>query len=446
MTSNWQTELNECLADNPVLWDEKSRVKYSSDFSHFSPLLYENVKGYTAECVASPRNEAELNAIIKVAAKYKVPITPRGLGTCNFGQGIPLTGGILLDLSNLNAILEIGEGSIRVEAGAKLGAMEAAAREQGYELPVLPSTFMTSTIAGYVCGGFGGIGSITWGTIWEDFVLGLKVKTISEQPETIVLSGAEEVLPYIHTYGVIGIITELTIRTVPKVNWMQWAVTFEDWDRACEFGLSVAADESVNKRLVSVKEWPLASSFKPLKLSAERHAVLLELDETYEAEFAKNAEAWGGRIEIRWGYDRYHKGLGVSDFSWGHTTLWARKADPTITYHQATMKTDRFIAVMKAIRNDFPEVTNALEFAKRNGELVAFGGPLFTYQGREHLDRLTQAYIDLDVFIEDPHTYDLEAGGRSYPIDKLWDIKRRNDPYELLNQLKLGRPSAGSVQ
>lgn len=436
MDQNWKSKLKEQLSPECLLWDEASLAKYSMDYHHFSPVLSRELKDKVAECIVSPRNEEELDLALFRLTEDLVPITVRGNGTGNYGQAVPLTGGAVLNLANMNEVLEIGDGYMRVEPGARLGKMDELARAAGQEVLMMPSTFHTASIGGFISGGFGGIGSITWGTIWDGFVEEITVKTIESSPRTLTLTG-DEIRPYLHTYGVVGIISELRVKLAPKVEWMQWAVTFANWEDAVRFAKELAADDSFTKRLVSVHEWPVSQYFKTLKLPSGRAAVLLEIDEQQEAALESLIAGWNGQVDRKVGADRYRKGIGVSDFTWNHTTLWARKAETDITYLQTTHNWDTVLEEMAVIKREFPEVMQHLEFNRQGGKLRIAGLPLLRFESDERLTRLMARYAEIGASVSNPHTWDLEDGGRSYTHEKLWELKRSNDPHLLLNQMKL---------
>ena len=84
-----------------------------------------------------------------------VPVTPRGAGTGNYGQAMPLRGGVVLDLSEMNAVKAIGHGRVRAPRPAPCwptidAATRATARQ---ELRLHPSTYKTATIGGFIAGG-----------------------------------------------------------------------------------------------------------------------------------------------------------------------------------------------------------------------------------------------------------------------------------------------------
>lgn len=437
MGDAWKSKLMEQLDSECLYWDEPSLAKYSMDYHHFSPVLSRELKDKVGECIVSPRNEAELDLALSILTEERVPVTVRGNGTGNYGQAVPLTGGAVLNLANMNKVLEIGDGYMIVEPGARLGKIDEAAREHGQEVPIMPSTFHTASIGGFISGGFGGIGSITWGTIWDGFVEEITLKTIESAPKTFKLKGNENIRPYLHTYGVVGIISELRIRLVPRIEYMQWAVTFDKWDDVLHFGKNLAKDDSIMKRLVSVHEAPVTQYFKALKLPADRPAALLEVDERNEQQLLEHIAAWNGRVERRTTADKYRKGIGVSDFTWNHTTLWARKADTELTYLQTVHNWDSVFEEVELIKQEYPEVMQHLEFNRQAGELRIAGLPLVRYQSDERLNSLIKRCNEIGVTVSNPHTWDLEDGGRSYTHQKLWELKQANDPHLLLNQLKL---------
>ncbi|QLG40455.1 FAD-binding oxidoreductase [Paenibacillus sp. FSL W7-1088] len=444
MNEHWIAVLKERMDPELLQWEEAALAKYSMDYHHFSPVLASQLQGKIAECIASPHTEEELDDLLSIAAELGVPLTIRGNGTGNYGQCVPVTGGIVLNLAKYNKVLEMGEGTMRIQAGARLGKMESTARKAGYELRTMPSTFQSATIGGFLCGGFGGIGSISWGTIWDGLVRSLKIKTVEVHPRTIELQG-DEVLPYLHTYGTIGILSEVEINLAPRVEWMQWAVTFDRFEQAFRFGQAVAEDTSLMKRLISIHEWPVPSYFLPLDLPADHAVALLEVDTANESQLECILSEYGGHLAMKVSAEQYHKGVGVSDFTWNHTTLWARKADPGLTYLQLNFDPSSALEQISLMKKEYPEVMNHIEFARQNGNLLISGLPLVPFTTEENLNQLMECYEKNRVIVNNPHTWDLKEGGRSYAHDRLWEIKHHNDPKGILNQEKLKRSAVSGI-
>ncbi len=108
--------------DNPILVKQKSR-----DFYWYSPVLKRELETVTADVVVSPKSEEEVRAVLAAAYKLGIPVTPRGAGTGNYGQAMPLMGGVLLNLAEMNKIRSIEWGRVVCEPGALLIDVDKAA-------------------------------------------------------------------------------------------------------------------------------------------------------------------------------------------------------------------------------------------------------------------------------------------------------------------------------
>ncbi|WP_332695309.1 FAD-binding oxidoreductase [Halalkalibacter lacteus] len=179
----WLNELAEVFDADMINMKDSDVKRMSQDYYWYSPILKKQLENRYGDCVIAPRNENELIAVLSFAAKKKISLISRGGGTGNYGQIIPLDGGIVLDTSKLNQTIEIKEGKGTFQAGIKLGMIERTLRESNQELRFFPSTFMKSTLAGFIAGGTGGIGSIEYGTLWdEENKLALTIITMEETP------------------------------------------------------------------------------------------------------------------------------------------------------------------------------------------------------------------------------------------------------------------------
>src|SRR5207248_10657774 len=135
-------------------------------------------------------------------------ITVRGAGTGNYGQSVRLYGGILIDMRRLNRIMSVDDDAVQVEAGAVWEDVERAARRAGRELRIMPTTYHVATVAGFLAGGSGGLGAVTYGRTWDNNFLSVDVLTAEDPPRTVRLAGAD--LRFVlHTYGTVGIVTRL---------------------------------------------------------------------------------------------------------------------------------------------------------------------------------------------------------------------------------------------
>ena len=90
-----------------------------------------------ADAVAFPADAEQIGRTVAAAVRHGIPVTPRGKGTGNYGQAIPMPGGLVVDLSRARAVVEVGDGWVTAEAGATMVALEAAARNAGARTLVL---------------------------------------------------------------------------------------------------------------------------------------------------------------------------------------------------------------------------------------------------------------------------------------------------------------------
>ena len=92
------------IGDVPVMTDPVNVRRRSRDFFWYSPVLNKQLHGLAADIIALPRDEAEIVRVAAACAKRRIPLTVRAGGTGNYGQMVPLQGGVLLDITARNAI------------------------------------------------------------------------------------------------------------------------------------------------------------------------------------------------------------------------------------------------------------------------------------------------------------------------------------------------------
>ena len=113
----FRQEFRQDLADIPILEDAGSVRMRSRDFFWFSPILKEALEDKRAEIIAVPRNKADVMRIAAACARHRVPLTVRGGGTGNYGQAVPLAGGVVLDMGKLDQVIWHKAGAGRFAAG-----------------------------------------------------------------------------------------------------------------------------------------------------------------------------------------------------------------------------------------------------------------------------------------------------------------------------------------
>jgi FAD/FMN-containing dehydrogenase len=102
--------------------DERQLRQKSHDFHWYSPVLTPQLENCMADVVVQPRSEEEIAAVVTAAVKHRISLTVRGGGTGNYGQSVPLNRGVVVDMTAFNKVIAVESGSIRVQAGAAIGA------------------------------------------------------------------------------------------------------------------------------------------------------------------------------------------------------------------------------------------------------------------------------------------------------------------------------------
>jgi FAD/FMN-containing dehydrogenase len=424
----------------PLIEDMQIVRRRSRDFFWYSPILNAELHGKSAEVIACPRNEAEVVAVAGACARRRIPLTVRAGATGNYGQAVPLKGGVLLDITGLNRVLSHRPGVVRVEAGAKMDLIDAELRPSGFELRLHPSTKRMATIGGFVAGGSGGVGSVTYGGLREPGnIIAARIVTVEETPRVIELR-AEAAQFVNRAYGTTGIITELEMPTAPAWNWVDLIVAFDDYETAMRVGHEIALADGVVKKLLSPIAWPLPSYFKDIKAHCpEGKHLLVAMIAEASLESFRMVLAGRGEITLEQPFDESPGKLPVYEFTWNHTTLQALKVDRTVTYLQCLFPHDRLIESVLQMRDMFPgEVIPHCEFIRFGGRLTCSALPLVIYKTPERLNEIIALHEANGVMIANPHVVTLEAGSRHKRVDAdQLGFKRDIDPYGLLNPGKM---------
>jgi FAD/FMN-containing dehydrogenase len=418
----------------PALVRQKSR-----DFFWYSPVLKRQLNRLSAEAVVMPRTEAEVMATLAACVRHRVNVTPRGAGTGNYGQAMPLQGGIVLDLSTLDRLLWVQDGAARVQCGTKLCDLDDAVRApSGQELRFHPSTRRTATIGGFIAGGSSGIGSLTWGTLSEPGnVLGLRVLTMEESPRVLELRGAD-IAKANHAYGTNGIITEVEIALAPAHDWIDVLLGFPSLRAAAEFGDEFAKSGLTKKLACVLAPGIVQTWFAPhaARLAAGEAAALVMVAPGALDALAPLAAASGGRIAHYQPTAQAEPPL--YEFTWNHTTLHALKRDRTITYLQTLFPAPDHVAAALAMAEKFgDEVPMHLEFVRLGGAVCCFGLQLVRFTTEARLAEIIAIHEAAGCPIFNPHAFTLEEGGMKQVDHAQLAFKREADPHGLLNPGKM---------
>ena len=188
-------------------------AEHASDKWHASAL---------ADVVVFPETTEDVVAIMQFADAHEIPVYTRAAGTGHTGGCVPVMGGILISVMKMNRIIEIApsDGTAVLQPGVITGDLQNAVREHGWYYPPDPASLKECTIGGNVATNSGGPRCLKYG-VTKQYILGLTVvlangevlrtggrchKNSTGFDLTSLMTGSE---------GMLGIITEITVRLIP---------------------------------------------------------------------------------------------------------------------------------------------------------------------------------------------------------------------------------------
>ena len=422
-----------------LITDPAAQRRFLQDFSWYSPMLTETLANVSVDVVASPADQREAAEVLALAARLRVPVTLRGAGTGNYGQSVPLEGGLLIDTRRLDRIVAQSDDSITVECGCIFDDIEKRARAAGRELRLIPTTRHLSTVGGFLGGGWGGIGSVAFGNLKDDNVLAVDLLTLEDPARSLHLEGRDADV-VIHTYGTVGLVTQITLPLIPATEWVSAFAAFDSFEAAGRASWRIATDKTVRKRLLTLQQAPLPAMFLPVKQlfrQGETVALLMLAPESV-APVREMTSALGGRFEL-W---PARPMPAITEFTWAHTILWSKKYDKRSTWLQLGYSTDqgRFFEQTRAVQERFAgDVIAHLEYMAlpKTGGAIAQGGHAIMNGSEAFLDEVTRFCQGIGVNVMNPHSVVVQASGLVTELDPVVRFKKETDPFDLLNRGKL---------
>ena len=424
------------VVDEPVLVKKRSR-----DFFWYSPVLNAELKKCFGDLVAIPKTREELRHCLKLAYEADCPVVVRGGGTGNYGQAVPVDGGLILQSTGMDRIIEIGDGFVRAEAGALMKDVNTALAEHGREMAMFPSTQDIATIGGFVAGGSMGIGSLATGALREPGnMLELKVMSVEAEPREISFTG-DDVMRIHHAWGLNGVITEVSLRTVETRDWIACMATFDDYAAAYAAALAIARSDAIAPKLASVVDARIAAFFPRL----EGH-IRANKDLTVALVPSEDMETLRALVEAHEGLldqalsEPKRQALGlphVFEFCYNHTTLQVLKSDRSATYQQIGVPDASDVAAISRLRHDLGDKAwTHHEFARRDGAVISIDLPIVWATTAKEIAEVDDIYRAHGFTVYDAHTSKVERGGLHDVDYRHLAWKKRLDPKGLMNSAK----------
>ncbi len=242
------------------------RLSASGDTTGIPYYHYRWKKKWLADYVAWPKTSDQVASIMILATEKKIPVIPRGGGTCYYGSASPTRGGIVIDTKRMDKILEVNkeEQWVHVQAGAVWEVLNIELSKEGFVLPVAPQSAVASTLAGWLAiGGRAGIGTPKFGSMIEN-VLEMEVVRPDGKIETVT---GEDMLSFYGTSGIAGTVSSMKMRIIPIpeiIEGMMFA--FQELEKAIDAvnRLSKTKVQPIYLRLTDLEyEWRIQGGLPP---------------------------------------------------------------------------------------------------------------------------------------------------------------------------------------
>lgn len=215
VTAELRREIEAAVGNADAVWGpERDLERYSRDMT-------EDFR-FPPELVVRPSNVEQVSAVLRIAYRETIPVTPRSAGTSLSGGALPLHGGIVLTLERMNRIVEIDEENLVavVEPGVITQELQEAVQRRGLYYPPDPASRGSCMLGGNVAHNAGGPHAVKYG-VTRDWVLGLEVvladgrilrtggkllKNVTGYNLTQLLIGSE---------GTLAVVTQILLKLIP---------------------------------------------------------------------------------------------------------------------------------------------------------------------------------------------------------------------------------------
>jgi alkyldihydroxyacetonephosphate synthase len=222
VTETLARELGQPLGREAVVTDPERLAGYAAD-TYWKAIAAEasGTPLGRPDLAVLPSTEEHVAATLRLANQHLVPVVPWGGGSGSQGGAVATEGGIVLDLTGLDEIVEVDEDSLTVtaQAGVNGRRLERQLNRRGLMLPHYPASAELATVGGYVAARGSGVLSTRYGKI-EDLVLSLRVATpTGELIDTLRVprhaAGPDLTQLFVGSEGTLGVITRATLQIAP---------------------------------------------------------------------------------------------------------------------------------------------------------------------------------------------------------------------------------------
>lgn len=276
-------KLKQILPEQNVLTDMEERYVYAQDATNKQNI--ENLP----DVVVFVETTEQVQQITKLAYETNTPIIPRGAGTNLVGACITKQGGIVMNFSKMNKILEINQENLtaRVQPGVVVGKLQELVSQLGLFYPPDPSNLKVSTIGGSIALSSGGPRTFKYGST-KDYIIDLKIVLADGSILNTGSNTAKNSTGYhlsqlfVGSEGTLGIVVEVLVKLIPKPEGSKVILAYFDKISDATHAVNVILENKLMPATLDIldkKTLQTIEQFYPANLLTDKDAALfLEVD------------------------------------------------------------------------------------------------------------------------------------------------------------------------
>ena len=316
------------------------------------------------DAVVFVENIDQVQTVVKLANKYKIPIICRGAGTNVVGACVVEHGGIILNFSKMNKIINISPENMTatVEPGVVLGYFQREVEKFGLFYPPDPSNLAVSTIGGSIAQSSGGAKSFKYGTT-KDYVIDLKVVMANGE---ILRTGANTIKNatgynlntlFVGSEGTLGIVVGATLKLIPKPESKKVLMAYFDSVKEAVLAVNSIIEQRIYPATIDFMDKnaiQTVEKFYPANLLTDKEAALIveidgfECSMQYQEDIIVNIlnASNASKIQVSHNEDEYNKIWTARRSSMGACA----KLKPNVTTDDVIVPRENLEALVLGIR------------------------------------------------------------------------------------------------
>lgn len=352
------SDLKKNIPASNVLDTLEERYAYAQDATNIKAI--KNLP----DAVVFVENIDQVQTVVKLANKYKIPIICRGAGTNVVGACVVEHGGIILNFSKMNKIINISPENMtaKVEPGVVLGHFQREVEKFGLFYPPDPSNLAVSTIGGSIAQSSGGAKSFKYGTT-KDYVIDLKVVMANGE---ILRTGANTIKNatgynlntlFVGSEGTLGIVVEATLKLIPKPESKKVLMAYFDSVKEAVLAVNSIIEQRIYPATIDFMDKnaiQTVEKFYPANLLTDKEAALIveidgfECSMQYQEDIIVNIlnASNASKIQVSHNEDEYNKIWTARRSSMGACA----KLKPNVTTDDVIVPRENLEALVLGIR------------------------------------------------------------------------------------------------